>query len=87
MMKLFKNIFSILLVMTILASCDEEDGRVTFEGPYYVEFNSRSAIISEAGATYIIRVNQVGPTLGSDVTVNYSVEGTAQEGVDYTIVG
>lgn len=73
--------------MTFLASCDEEDGRVTFEGPYYIGFTSNTATISEAGGSFIIEVSQVGPTLGSDITVNYTVEGSAQEGVDYTIVG
>ena len=73
--------------MSFLASCDEEDGRVTFEGPYYVGFNSNTGIVGEAGETYTIQVNQVGPTLGSDITVNYTVEGTAQEGIDYTVLG
>jgi len=87
MIRILKNIFSILLVVTILVSCEEEDGRITFEGPYYVGFSSNTGLIGEAGETYTIQVNQVGPTLGSDITVNYTVEGTAQEGVDYTVVG
>lgn len=80
---LFMSAFALLFT-----ACDEEDGRTTFEGPYYVQFTANSASVSEAETSKVIKieVSNVGPTVNSDITVNYSVGGDAVEGVDYQLL-
>ena len=53
----------------LVSACDEEDGRTTFGGPFYVQFTANSASVSEADTTTIvqIQVSNVGPTLDSDI--------------------
>jgi len=86
-MKILNKLMIVMVSALVLLSCDEEDGRTVFEGPFYVSFTSNTAIVSEADESYFIEVSNVGATLGSEITVNYQVEGDAQEGVDYEIVG
>ncbi len=76
-------------LVSFISSCKEEDGRTTFEGPFYVQFTSSSASISEAATStaIVVEVSNVGPTLNSDIVVNYELteNATAVEGVDYAV--
>lgn len=89
-MKIFNKIslFLITAMAVAFTACDEEDGRTTFEGPFYVQYTGNSASVSEADTTSIIKieVSNVGPTVDSDITVNYTTEGSAEVGVDYEIL-
>lgn len=84
-------LYSGLLVGALgLSSCDEENGRTTFEGPYYTQFTRSSQSISEnSDGQADVQVSNVGPTLSSDVVVNYTIDptSTAVEGVDFEIIG
>ncbi len=88
MIKIFRNIFFSLALVATVVSCDEEDGRTEFGGPFYAQLNSSSASISESSSDFIkIKVNNVGPTLSTDLVVGYSFDGsTAVEGVDFNIL-
>ena len=80
----------LMLGSLYLSSCDEENGRTTFEGPYYTQFTATSQSISENSTGQAdVEVSNVGPTLDNPVTVNYSIDpsSTAVEGVDYQIIG
>ncbi len=86
----FLSLIAFGVIMIFAGSCDQAEGRVTFEGPYYVQFTSSAASISEEQTSSVIsvQVSNVGPTLDQDITVNYSTEGsTAELDVDYEIVG
>lgn len=86
-----KNIINGLVLVALLfvaSSCDPENGRVTFDGPYYVQFTGSGSTISEEmeSTTVIIEVSNVGPTKNEDIVVSYSTEGsTAVEGVDFDL--
>ncbi|MTI21139.1 hypothetical protein E1176_08915 [Fulvivirga sp. RKSG066] len=82
------SLFLIAFAVIFTSACDEEDGRTTFEGPFYVQYTGSSASVSEADTTTVIKVevSNVGPTLNSDIIVNYTVEGDAEVGVDYEIL-
>ncbi len=76
-----------VLAVVSFTGCNPEDERVTFNGPYYVQFTSSSAAISEAAGTVVaIQVSNVGPTLDEDITISYSTTGsTAVLDVDYEL--
>ncbi len=87
MKKYINSLFAIFAALVIFTGCDEEDGRITFDGAF-IEFDVATQSIAE-NSTSIVRipVNNAGPTSGSDITVNYSTEGsTAVEGVDFEIL-
>lgn len=89
MKKLIYNSLALFMACAFLIACDEENGRVEYEGPFYVELNSTSASTSESSSGFVrIKANNVGPTLDTDIAVSYSFEGsTAVEGEDFEIVG
>jgi hypothetical protein len=88
-MKKFKilNIGAAICFLFALSSCDQEDGRVTFGGPYYVQFTTSAQSVSEAaGSVVAIQVSNVGPTVSEDIIITYETTGSvAVEGVDYEL--
>lgn len=74
--------------MTVLVAsvgCATEP--ITFTGPYYVRFTEVSAFARESVTDIIeIPVHLASPTSNRDLTVSYTVEGSAREGVDYVFV-
>lgn len=89
MKSIYKLTFSFLLIAGLL-SCDEENGRTVFEGPYYTQFTTLTLQIEEgAGGTIEVPVSNVGPTLNQDIVINYTIDpaSTAVEGVDFEIEG
>ncbi|MFY0687969.1 MAG: hypothetical protein JXQ90_12435 [Cyclobacteriaceae bacterium] len=78
---------SILGLFWIVSSCVQDP--VIYEGPYYVQFSESTLIAVESDSDIIqIPVHFNGPALADrDITVFYSVDGNAREGVDYEILG
>lgn len=78
-----------IALVIVASSCDPEDGRVTFGGPYYAQFTTSSFTISEEmeSTVVLVEVSNVGPTSDSDIVVSYTTDGsTAVEGVDYELL-
>jgi len=87
-MKYFnKETFFILSLSVMMFSCFDELGTI-FEGPFHAKFTTSSGSAGENATTPSeISVHFVGPQQSSDITVNYSLSGTAIEGTDYTVNG
>ncbi|QDK78138.1 hypothetical protein EXU85_05815 [Spirosoma sp. KCTC 42546] len=76
-----------LLGLGILA-CETSDVDRTFEGPYFVRFTDTTVTYKESYSKPIaIEVHNVGPQLDQPITITYTINGTAREGKEYTIVG
>jgi hypothetical protein len=81
---LFKSL--VVILTTVIFSCETE--RLLFEGPYFVRFTEATAVQKESYSQPIkIEVHQAGPALTKEVTINYTISGSAREGIDYTING
>lgn len=79
-----KNIF--LLFLLLVAGCETE--KILFTGPYHVRFTESSITKKESSPDVIqIEVHNAGPALSEDITINYSITGSARKGIDYSIVG
>jgi hypothetical protein len=75
-----------VLLLVALSACEKQD--LTFKGPSYVTFTDTSASFLESYSKPIkIAVHIVGTPLADPTTVNYTVSGTAREGIDYNIIG
>lgn len=85
--KTIRNLCLALVALTaVVWSCETE--RIIFEGPYHVRFTDTVQVLKESYSEPIqVQVHLVGPQLSDDITANYTVTGTAREGIDYTIVG
>jgi hypothetical protein len=76
---------SIVLLFGLLA-CETEP--IIFQGPYHVRFTEQSRTLRESFSPIIdIPVHIVGPALTEDVIINYTLAGSAREGIDYQIIG
>ncbi|GAB4396937.1 MAG: hypothetical protein OHK0053_12190 [Microscillaceae bacterium] len=75
----------LFLSLFFFAGCEEEQKILQ---DYFVSFDGNTAVGTE-GLDDIIsfRVKNVGPQSSSDITLQYTVGGTAIEGQDYEIVG
>jgi hypothetical protein len=74
----------LLLMLVVLFGCETE--KILFNGPYFIQFTDQSVTKKESISDIIkIEVHLAGPALAEDVSVNYSVSGSAREGIDYTI--
>ena len=83
-----RRISSILILIfgTLLMACETE--RIIFEGPYFVRFTDVAQTEKESQSSVIkIEVHNGGPAPVGDVVINYTVSGSAREGVDYNILG
>jgi hypothetical protein len=76
----------LVIVMSLSVACETE--KLIFEGPYFVRFTETTMTQKESHSSIIkIEVHNAGPDPGSDITVNYTITGSAREGVDYVING
>ena len=88
MMRFRKNILQLLLASVLFIGWSCETEKVVFKGPYYVRFTEPSSFARESFSKPItIQVHYAGPALAEDLTVSYSVGGSARAGVDYIIPG
>jgi len=72
--------------LVALGSCETE--LKIFEGPYFVRFSETSQTIKESFIKPLsIEVHNAGPAPDHDLTITYSVSGSAREGIDYVITG
>jgi hypothetical protein len=70
----------------VLVACETEP--IIFNGPYFVRFTETTLTEKESHIPIIpIEVHIAGPVPKNDITINYTISGTAREGTDYTIVG
>lgn len=70
----------------LLMACDTE--KLLFDGPYFVRFTETALTQKESHMAPIkIEVHNAGPAPKSDITINYTIGGTAREGIDYVING
>jgi hypothetical protein len=80
-----KKIFFYTLLIA-LSACETE--KITFRGPYHVRFTLGSVTERESNGKIVpLEIHLAGPALESDVTVSYTMAGSAREGVDFSIVG
>ncbi|HZY81305.1 MAG TPA: hypothetical protein VFE50_17400 [Cyclobacteriaceae bacterium] len=76
----------LVIVMSLSVACETE--KLLFQGPYFVRFTQTTMTEKESHSPVIkVEVHNGGPDPNGDVTVNYTVGGTAREGVDYVING
>lgn len=87
------HISSLFLVLLLLAACDQPE--LTFEGPNQVRFTETDGLEVEnfhaGGAANLnepisVSVHLLSGLQANDVVITYSLAGTAEEGVDYTIL-
>jgi hypothetical protein len=76
----------LLLFAALTLGCETET--IEFNGPYHVRFTNESLTRKESFSDIIkIEVHNAGPAFTQDMTINYAVSGSAQRGIDYTIIG
>ena len=72
--------------MSFTMACEPD--KHLFEGPYFVRFTDDALTKKESFSAPIkIQVHNAGPAPKGDVVINYSIGGTARQGVDYVING
>lgn len=88
MMYRFRKISSLTFIFIMLMSMACENEKKIFAGPYFVRFTDTVLTEKESHSAVIkVQVHTGGPAPKEDVTINYSIGGTAREGTDYNIVG
>lgn len=76
----------ILLFVLLTQGCETE--RILFKGPYFVRFTDLSEGKLESYSKPIqVEVHNAGPVHSEDITITYSISGSARENVDYKILG
>jgi hypothetical protein len=83
-----RRISSIMMVIvgSLTMACETE--RIVFEGPYFVRFTEPTMTEKESHSKVVkIPVHNAGPAPSGDVVVNYTISGSAREGIDYNILG
>jgi hypothetical protein len=81
-----RRILSISFILCTLMACEGE--KHLFNGPYFVRFTDEALTQKESYSAPIeVQVHNAGPAPKSDVIINYSIGGTARQGIDYTITG
>lgn len=87
-MNWIKTISRLFLPALVIIICGCEKDKIIFKGPYFVRFTDATGFDKESVTSDInIEVHNAGPALTEDVTISYSIGGTAREGVDYEIIG
>jgi hypothetical protein len=82
-----KRILQAAASLALLLTIGCETDKIVFDGPYYVRFTESSAFARESVTDIIeIQVHHAAPSTDRDLTISYSVEGSAREGVDYNFV-
>ncbi len=83
-----RNTISTFLVAALLTAAGCEKERVVFDGPHFVRFTETEAFARESfSRPILLQVHNSGPVQDEDVIVNFTVGGTAREGVDYEFAG
>jgi hypothetical protein len=78
--------FVAILCLILLLACETEP--ILFQSNYHVRFTETALTLKESYSPIInIEVHNAGPALADDVTISYSLSGSAREGVDYEIIG
>ena len=73
-------------MMVLSSGCETE--KILFEGPYFVRFTETTISKKESFSEPLkIEINNAGPAPEQDLTISYSIEGSAREGIDYRILG
>lgn len=73
------------LLAICLAGCETD--KLLFEGPYFIRFTETTLTKKESSIeTVKIEVHNAGPALDKDLSIAYSISGSAREGVDYKMV-
>lgn len=84
-----RSLISLSLIFAAAAtytSCETE--KITYEGPWFVRFTETALTKKESFSKPIeVEVHLAGPAQSDDLTINYLIEGSARQGVDYTIEG
>jgi len=84
MIKIFKSIFIVTLLASILFSCSDDEGIETMSDPFVVAFENLSANLSEIENTQVINL-VFSETITEAGSVNILVESTnAEYGTDFT---
>lgn len=87
-MKRSNKILSILIAVATSLTLACETEKIVFDGPYFVRFSKTTITEKESRIpTLKIEVHNAGPAPKRDITINYTIGGSAREGIDYTIVG
>jgi hypothetical protein len=74
-----------LFSLLVLFGCETEPR--LFTGPYHVRFTEDGLTTKESNTQLIsIEVHLVAPALDEDLTIFYSIDGSARENIDYTIL-
>ena len=74
-----------LFSLPILFGCETEP--LIFKGPYHVRFTESGFTTKESNTQIVsIEVHLVSPALEEDLTVFYSIDGSARENIDYIIL-
>jgi len=82
-LKILKS--AVIIGFVYLTSCETE--KIIFRGPYHVRFTESAAYNKESFTSPIdIEVHLVGPAVEEDLTLGYTIGGSAREGVDYIIL-
>jgi hypothetical protein len=70
----------------VIFACETE--RRIFNGPYHVRFSEAALSEKESVSEPLeIEVHYVGPEVTEDLDIQYTIAGSAREGVDYVILG
>jgi hypothetical protein len=85
-MKKCYTIASLVLIILLTQGCETEP--ILFKGPYHVRFTNATETQRESfSKTIELEVHLAAPARDQDVTIQYSIGGSARENIDYRIVG
>lgn len=80
--------FGVASLMLGMASCDDPEDIGTFEGPNFVAMDKATYSVAEnSQSPVVVKVGIASAPVKQDVTVNYTLGGTAVAGEDYTVSG
>jgi hypothetical protein len=83
-----KKVSFLLLLNLLIALVGCETEPILFNGPYHVRFTDAAETQRESfSKTIQIEVHLAAPTREQDLTVRYSITGSARENTDYKILG
>lgn len=72
--------------MSLTVACETQE--IIFDGPYFIRFSEPTITMKESHIPVMkIEVHNAGPAPQRDITLNYTIGGSAREGIDYTIKG
>src|ERR1700754_1372969 len=83
-----RKILSLFLLtgISLVMACESKEH--IFNGPYFVRFTDDALTLKESHSAVInVEVHNAGPAPKGDLTINYSIGGTARPGIDYVIKG